>query len=172
MSSEIQASAQDLRNLVESLDPKQMMRAMKNSLRKEARAVAKPAIQSLKSYVLSNGKKVHNVNILARGIRANVRQDMQGYIVSVAFKSRSYGFYEKGVNGKYGKPVLYWLNNGTGPRRSAGKAKDKVQRNRGMMPKIGFMAASVPAREQSVQRLMRELESQCIRQIEKYGKRS
>lgn len=165
----IRQVGQNLAYLAGQLTPQEVKKCLRGSLRKEATLVAKPARQALMG-AMFNGRAMNNASLMARGIRAHVKRNLSGYVVSVAFKNYSYGFYQNGKHGKWGKPVLYWLNAGT-DNRTTGRVKKamKPKLNRGKIDGINFMGASIPAREQSIVRITQELEKRCIKMIQNYG---
>lgn len=144
--------------MMSELTDKEIVRGLRNALRKEGRTVAKVAKDMVKSTVPA-GKK------LAKGIVSGETRDKTGFIVK-ATSSRKTG---KGLHrNRYGqlKPILVWAEHGTSSRMTKGKSRKA--HGTGQMEAYGFMDKTRNQElPKSVERINQVFEQQVERIINK-----
>lgn len=134
-----------------TLDTKQLRKAMRSASRREANAVRKAARQNVLSSELGKGTSQD----VSKGVYARTYPDKYGAGFMVTVKPHG----EKGIHtNRYGnkKPVLMWAETGIDKERHVGKRKGSYKRfssivgrdtkryrrsghSTGTMPKYGFM---------------------------------
>lgn len=161
----------NLSDLIASLEPKQLKRAIRNTLNVEARKVAKVARQELSS------ADIHNApNIAKQTIRATVwKKKLEGFAVRATFISNS-----KSANGMYRnskgkfKPLGLWFDQGTDDRYTKGHSILNNYRGRfrgSIQPPLNFMnAAAKRAIPEVERRILKTFEEKVNQQIWKYGR--
>lgn len=154
--------SEDLKAMMTHLTDKELVRGLRNALRKEGRTVARAAKVNLKSGMPVAGRK------LAKGIASGETRDRTGFIVK-ATSSRKTG---KGLHrNRYGRlrPVLVWAEHGTQERTTKGQGR-KAHRT-GRMRAYHFMEITRRLElPESVKRIEQEFRQQVNRIInKKYG---
>lgn len=128
MADELTQEIKSLSERMAQLEPKRMYnslyRPILGEMRKVARKVANQAIRT-------SHFKINAAEFRKRSVRGCVRKDLQGGFVSTTpGKGRTAQYLTR--RGKY-KPIAMWAADGTEKRTT------KAGKNRGRMPKFGFM---------------------------------
>lgn len=172
--------AEKLGKLLEELEPKRRMQAVKGAFRKTAREVRNTAVSNLRASGLRSGGDQRG---LEKGIRALVYKRIAGARVTIGtkFANKKTGKGEAGFHsnrkGKK-KPVLIWAEGGTEERHTATSKKwgklmmfrKKKGHATGKMRKYGFMEKTKAEVEGKVtDELRKQMEESIIKTAKKYG---
>ena len=146
----------NLSELMKELSDKELIRALRNTYRAEARKVKRVADRKVKA------SGWHNAAKIAKTVRAKERKDLQGYIVAAnPHGKKSMHLNRRGLL----KPVAFWLDQGTdnhGERETRKKGY-----KRGSTEGKHFIEAAEKAVPESMQRIEKELEKQVSKIVER-----
>ena len=156
----------EVRNMLQQveaeLSTRELRRAIKGSLNKEAKRVRRSAASYLRSSAVYKGGKLHNASAVAKGIRAKVYKDYSGFIVA-ANPYKKVGFH-KNRRGLL-KPVLMWANMGTQERTRKG-----AKGSNGSMAAIDFIKkAENQAVPSSVRNIVVNYQNNVVKIIRRHG---
>ena len=139
-------TGQEWARLLSELSPKELKKALRKALRRQAAEARKTAVASLRSSSLKvRGKRTD----LERGIRSFIYNPARatGFMITVKARGASRnGKGEKGMHtNRFGlkKPVLMWAEDGTEPRRTKSRTRHHTRRRSthrtGRMPAYGIL---------------------------------
>ena len=156
----IRSTTDSLRTLASQLSDKSLGRALRNTMRKEARRVRKVAIRNLRS------TPVHYTSALGRTLRADMTRDADGIYVTARASVKTLAGMHKNKKERY-KPVLMWLADGTATRYTkSGACRGSVSGATYGGWLVRALQSEAPAMEANV---MREIDVQIQKQIQKHG---
>lgn len=169
-----------LGKLLEELEPKRRMQAVKGGFRKTAEMVRKQAVSNLRA---SGLKSKGDQKGLEKGIRKVLYKKTAGFRVTVGTKSASRktgkgeaGFHTNRRGQK--KPVVLWAEGGTKDRNTKTSAKfgrmlnfrKKKGHYTGRMKEYGFMEKTeAQVKEKVTEELRKQMEENITRIAKKYG---
>lgn len=155
MATGIDNLTRSLSELMGELSDKELVRALRNTYRAEARRVKRVADRQVKASGWSNAARI------AKTVRAKARKDMQGYIVAANPHGRpSMHLNRRGLL----KPIAFWMDAGTGKN---GERRTRKGEARGATEGAHFMDDAAREVPKSMARMEAELRKQVNRIIER-----
>lgn len=177
MARDISYDDSNLQRLIEAMEPKERLKALRGAFRREANRVRKTAVNNLRGSIGGDRE-------LERGIRAVVFKRKAGFRVTIGTKRANRsgkgerGYYisrsRRGRPGATGKPVLIWAEEGTDARRTKGKfrvfGQSRKSHSTGRMKRYGFMRKTLDDVRNSVtDNLHNEIINNVKKTASKYG---
>lgn len=160
----------NLRGMIDALDEKQRVKALRGALRRAAGKVRKAARLNLAASGLANGRS------MAKAVRSSVWRKSAGFKITVAPKRGGTRIQDGFHTNKRGesKPVPMWAESGTKKRttKSATKIWTRSRKSHptGRMKRYGFMAKTKSQIQGSTNSFLKESIVQSVKSIaKKYG---
>lgn len=160
-------TGQEWTRLLSELSPKELKKALRKAIRREASKARNTAVSYLRS---SSLKTEGSRTDLERGIRSFAYSPSRATGFMITVKARGAGRNGKGEKGmhtnRFGlkKPVLMWAEDGTEPRATKSRTKvytrKRMTHRTGQMPAYGFLKKAEPD-------MFRQVEEGMLKDMEK-----